>query len=94
MGDEREALLSRVGSQERGGHGATHQILLEKKGELDVVYIDGRALTTVDSIYERLIAKAIASHPLKGKATARKPPSKAKLRARVERLLNEASAGE
>ena len=66
-------LVSRGTSQEMGDHGPSHQIDLEKNGELEAILIDGQKRITTDSIYRRLILKTIESYP------AGAPPKKARL---------------
>jgi hypothetical protein len=60
-------------SQDMGGHGPTHEVRLEHTGEVDAINADGRVMVTTASIYKRLIRKAIASYPLKGKPALSKP---------------------
>jgi hypothetical protein len=76
--------VSRRVSQEIGGHGPSHQTRLERTSEIHAVNADGRVLVTVASIYKRLIRKAIASYPLRGKASQAKPTPVSTLK-RLER---------
>jgi hypothetical protein len=69
-------LVSRQVSQQLGSHGPSHQIALEKNGELDAILMDGQKRITTDSIYRRLILKTIETYPADGPMKkARLPPS-------------------
>jgi hypothetical protein len=74
--NEPRAVVSRAVACQLSGCGPSHEIILEKRGELDAIHLDGRVMITTDSIFQRLIEKTIASHPLDGRAMARKPVSK------------------
>lgn len=69
-------LVSRGTSQEMGGHGPSHQIVLEKNGALEAILIDGQKRITTNSVYRRLILETIETYPADGPMKkARLPPS-------------------
>lgn len=69
-------LVSRRVSQEIGSHGPSHQIALEKSGELDAILMDGQKRITTDSIYKRPILRTLETYPANGPMKkARLPPS-------------------
>jgi hypothetical protein len=72
--DPRKGVPRKV-SQEMGGWGSTTQIEKEKRGDLQT-FLDGMARRVfVPSIYDHLIALAVASHPLGGPAKKARQPA-------------------
>jgi hypothetical protein len=77
-------VVDRRTSQELGDHRQSYQILLENRGELDAIEVDGRIRITVDSIYRRLILKTLETHPADGVKKIKSAPAEL-LKARDER---------
>jgi hypothetical protein len=75
--------VSRKISQEMLGIGATRQIELEAEGSLCSYLEGGQRRILVSSIYARLVALAIKSHPLAGAAKARQPAKRFSQKTRV-----------
>jgi hypothetical protein len=75
-------LVNRKTSQVMGDHGPTYEIIIEGRGELDVIPIDGRIRIFVDSIYRRLILKMVEADGAQKKA---KPIPVNLIKARDER---------
>jgi hypothetical protein len=72
--DPRKGVPRKV-SQEMGGWGSTTQIEKEKRGDLQT-FLDGMARRVfVPSIYDHLIALAVASHPLGGPMKKARQPA-------------------
>jgi len=72
--DPRKGVPRKV-SQEMGGWGSTTQIEKEKRGDLQT-FLEGMARRVfVPSIYDHLIALAVASHPLGGPAKKARQPA-------------------
>lgn len=78
-------VVDRKGSQTMGDHGPTHEINIENRGELDAIEIDGRIRITIDSIYRRLILKAVETYPADGAQKKAKPIPVAMIKARASR---------
>jgi hypothetical protein len=83
---EERVLVDRKTSQKMGDHGSTYQIILEDRGELDAIEVDGRIKIYVDSIYRRLILKTAETYSADGGAQKKaKPIPVNMIRARDER---------
>ena len=87
--DPRKGVPRKI-SQEMGGWGSTTQIEKEKRGDLQT-FLDGMARRVfVPSIYDHLIALAVASHPVGGPAKKARQPAARYQRRRPRREPSQA----
>ena len=77
-------LTDRNGSMVMGDHKLSYEVLIEGRGELDVVEIDGRIRITVDSIYRRLILRMVESYDATGDLKKIKPAPANMLKVRAD----------
>ena len=78
-------VVDRKTSQVMNDIGSTFEIILESRGELDAIQVDGRVRVTTDSIYERLIRRVVETYPANGAQKKAKPIPANLIKARDER---------
>ncbi len=83
---DRRVLTDRAGCQEISNHKLSYQRIIEGRGEVDVVEIDGRIRVTIDSIYRRLIMKMVETYEGDGDLKKIKPAPANMLKARAKRV--------